>query len=105
MQLAELNDKFRTTFQGGRILITSGVGALEPSTYYYQVLEAVKNFTDFDESNDPHGEHDFGSFTIGEQKFFWKIDYYDSQGEYASEDPTDPDKTLRVLTIMLAEEY
>jgi len=39
------------------------------------------------------------------EKLFWKIDYFDLAGEFGSEDPTDPKKTLRVLTVMLAEEY
>jgi hypothetical protein len=45
------------------------------------------------------------SFELEGEKLFWKIDYYDLAGEFGSEDPTDPKKTLRVLTIMLAEEY
>jgi Protein of unknown function (DUF3768) len=57
------------------------------------------------ELNDPHGEHDFGHFEIAGQKFFWKIDYYDAAMEFGSEDPADPTKTTRVLTIMLASEY
>jgi hypothetical protein len=28
-------------------------------------------------NNDPYGEHDFGSFELAGEKFFWKIDYYD----------------------------
>ena len=51
------------------------------------------------------GEHDFGSFEIGEQRFFWKIDYYDLSLCYGSNDPAEPTLTKRVLTIMLAEEY
>ena len=55
--------------------------------------------------NDPHGEHDFGSFEIDDRKVFWKIDCYDAAMEFGSEDPADPSKTTRVLTIMLASEY
>lgn len=49
--------------------------------------------------------HDFGSFKHGENTVFWKIDYYDKHLVYGSEDPSDPAKTTRVLTIMLREEY
>ncbi len=69
------------------------------------VLEAVRSYSTFDETNDPYGEHDFGSFTIDGQLLFWKIDYYDIDLQMASPDPTDPAVTARVLTIMLAEEY
>ena len=51
-----------------------------------------------------HGELDFGSFTQQGRKLFWKIDTYDAACEFGSEDPADPTKTTRVLTIMLAEE-
>ena len=37
--------------------------------------------------------------------FFWKIDYYDPNLEFGSEDPADPTKTTRILTLMLADEY
>lgn len=54
-----------------------------------------------------YGEHDFGSIdhpVIG--KIFWKIDYYaDSACVFGSEDPSDPTKSYRVLTIMLVFEY
>ena len=103
-KIRELNDRFRTTMTGGRVMMTSGVDAL-PSDVKAMVIRRVTTFTDFNADNDPHSEHDFGSFEIAGRKFFFKLDYYDSAIEFGSEDPADPSKTTRVLTIMLAEEY
>jgi hypothetical protein len=50
-------------------------------------------------------EHDFGSFELSGETFFWKIDCYDERCEFGSEDAADPEKTTRVLTIMFAGEY
>ena len=105
-RIRELNDELRTTFfqRHGRVLITSGVDALSVQLKT-RVVEKVKAFDDFERGNDPHQEHDFGSFEIERQTFYRKIDYYTPTLDGGSEDPTDPDKTTRVLTIMLAEEY
>jgi hypothetical protein len=63
---------------------------------------AIKDFTP---ESDPHGEHDFFSFEHCNRTFFWKCDYYDKEMEGGSEDPADPEKTIRVGTLMLAEDY
>jgi hypothetical protein len=99
-----LNDNFRATFIGGQVYLTAGVSELSMDRKA-QALLAVQSFKDFTTDNDPHGEHDFGSFEIAGDKLFWKIDYYDLDCRYGAEDPGDPEKTTRVLTIMLAEEY
>lgn len=62
-------------------------------------------FADFSEENDPHGEHDFGSFRYNGELIYWKIDYYDKAMEFGSPDPADPAVTTRILTILLAEEW
>jgi hypothetical protein len=104
-RIAALNDAFRKgSPAGGRVFMTAGVDAKGPA-FVAAALAKVRSFDAFTADNDPHGEHDFGSFEIAGRKFFWKIDYYDCSLKYGSEDPSDPDRTTRVLTIMLAEEY
>ncbi|MDP2367246.1 DUF3768 domain-containing protein [Rhodoferax sp.] len=103
-KIRSLNDAFRLTFVGGRVMVTDGVTAL-PDAIKARALSTVRAFAEFNHENDPHGEHDFGSFEVAGQKFFWKIDYYDKSLDGGSEDPADPAVTTRVLTIMLASEY
>lgn len=97
-QIAKLNDNARSNAHN--YLATSGVMALQPEEVS-DIFMQVQNFTDFNEDNDPYGEHDFG--TIYHGKVLWKIDYYNETLEHWS-DPLDP-KTKRVITIMLTEEY
>jgi|SRR5579872_4433110 len=102
--IAALNDKFRKTLTGGKVMLTRGVSELG-STAVGDLLLEVRTFRRFTEENDPHGEHDFGAVDYDGQKVFWKIDYYDLSLTFHSEDAADPAKTVRVLTIMLASEY
>ncbi|MGH9808538.1 MAG: DUF3768 domain-containing protein [Terriglobia bacterium] len=103
-RIAELNDKFRRTFVGGMVVKSAAIAAL-PADVQATIMQKVMTFTEFCADNDPHGEHDFGSFRLAGHHVFWKIDNYDERMEWGSEDPADPRKTKRVLTVMLAEEY
>lgn len=104
-RIRELNDLARTAMGiASRVVQTAGVNALDPAEQS-RIREKVELFSDFNPDNDPHGEHDFGSFYHCGQWIYWKIDYYDKQFEYGSEHPEDPAQTARLLTIMLAEEY
>lgn len=103
-RIAELNDMLRQTFWGGQLLMTQGVQQL-PDDVTDHIFNAVMNFDNFTEANDPYCEHDFGRLKVRGYTIIWKIDYYDLGMEYASPDPADPDVTCRALTIMLAEEY
>ena len=101
-KIAALNDHARRSFTGCRVVITQAVQSLDdvPS-----VLDQVRQYDAFTPTNDPYGEHDFGSFRHAEETVFWKIDTYDVDLQMHSPDPSDPAVTTRVLTIMLAEEY
>ena len=99
VKIAELNDAHRQNLQG--CSITRGIVAMQDEAN--KVFVAVRSYTDFNEDNDPYGEHDFGSLVVAGKKIFWKIDYYDTNLKNWC-DPLDPD-CQRVLTIMLAEEY
>lgn len=103
-QIAALNDDFRMTFNGGTLILTSGIQGL-PEEVQVGILYAVRKFDVFTPDNDPYGEHDFGSFTHQGKRVFWKIEYYDSSMTFHSENPTNSEVTQRVLTVMLAEEY
>jgi len=104
-RIRELNDAFRMRFIGdGHMFMSDGVAALPPDQQF-KILQRVHGFHAFTPNNDPHGEHDFGSFEYAGKTIFWKIDCYDRDLNYGSPDPSDENVTTRVLTVMLAEEY
>ena len=111
--IRSLNDRFRQTFSGGAVVITAGIAALDEATRQ-RIFAAVQQFDAFDEGNDPWHEHDFGAVEVACclpgsartcQRVFFKLAYYDLTRAMHSEDPADPAKTERVMTIMLASEY
>jgi len=103
-RIAQLNDQFRKS-NLGMMLMTVGISELEASKKW-EILVKVRNFNNFTPGTDPCGEHDFGTFDVDDVgKISWRIDYYDMELELGSDDPADPTKTKRVLTVMLADEY
>jgi hypothetical protein len=103
-RVRELNDVLRRTFAGGRIMMTAGVDALSDGDKA-AVFDKMRTFEDFSTESDPCGEHDFGNIEHDGVTYFFKIDYYTPDMQSGSEDPADVEKTLRVLTIMRADEY
>lgn len=59
MTITQLNDQLRKYGVGGQVVITQGIEAL-PDWYREAVINAVREFNEFNADNDPHGEHDFG---------------------------------------------
>jgi hypothetical protein len=103
-RIRALNDELRHTFTGGMAVMTPGIAALGHEAVE-RIVKTIAVFDDFCHANDPHEEHDFGSFEADGHTIFFKIDYYDQSLTYHSPDPSDPVVTRRVITIMLAEEY
>ena len=110
-KIAALNDAFRTTSTCG--VVFSRTLAAEGRLTMLQIMAHVRAFTDFTPDNDPHREHEFGSFqfplsmgsTPTPQTIFWKIDTYaDGSLTFGADDPLDP-ACVRILTIMHASDY
>ena len=116
--IARLNDLARRAMGLACTAVASqGFRALSQNDQS-RVRELIETFDAFTPDNDPHGERDFGAiyqdasghWTTQRQRnpretVFWKIDYYDRDLQWASKDATNAAITLRVLTIMLAEDY
>jgi hypothetical protein len=103
-RICALNDDLRQHLIGGLAVMTPGVSALGQQAVD-RIVKTIAVYDDFCYANDPHEEHDFGSFEAEGKTIFFKIDYYDRSLTYHSPDPSDPSVTERVIAIMLAEEY
>ncbi len=103
-RIAALNDRFRQTFWGGKVMMTQGVQEL-PDDMQAKLFRAVSEFDDFTDDNDPHLEHDFGRIMFGSCTFFWKIDLHEELPVKRLNDNSSEPVFTRVLTIMLASEY
>jgi hypothetical protein len=98
-KIIELNDQLRTTFKGGRVQMTPGFYELEAQLRgrAFDVMSRCAKFAD-------DSEHDWGVFIFAGYSFVWQIEYRDEDGVALSPDPADPKKTLRVLTLYVAED-
>lgn len=106
-KIADLNDKLRQNlFNPGKdkVILTQGVSNL-PFDEQLRILIRVKLFNNFNAGNDPYQEHDFARIEHRGINYLFKIDYYNRDMDACSDDPSNPDITTRVLTIMRADEY
>jgi hypothetical protein len=101
-----LNDRMRTLPPRTQDMVIC-VGSLQDAeaTLMQAVYRAAQTFIAFTEDNDPHGEHDCATFEFMGERFLFKIDYYDTDLRYGSEEPWNQDKTRRVMTLMYARDY
>jgi hypothetical protein len=104
--IAQLNDEMRQKpfGPGKRTVVTRALNHMG-SDFIKRALVAVAGFQTFTSGNNVHLERDYGVFELDSYGLMFKIDYLDVDGVYASDDPSDPAQTLRVMTIMFASEY
>jgi hypothetical protein len=82
-RIAGMNDEFRRQAGlalsdmrrvPGRCFMTAGVAALGRQAQA-EILDRVRQFSDFEPGNDPYREHDFGAISTPDgEHIFWKID-------------------------------
>ena len=75
-RIRALNDELRQNFADGMAVITPGVAALGAEAVE-RIVKTIAVFDDFCHANDPHEEHDFGSFEADGHMIMFKIDYFD----------------------------
>ncbi len=103
-RIRELNDLLRQDGTGGQIMITCGLQAMGQD-FVTKVMQAVREFDDFNPDNDPYGEHDCAILKVDGHSIMFKTDYYADDMMHGSEDPSNPLITNRVMTVMLSQEY
>lgn len=110
LRIAELNDRCRLGLDPtGKIIVTSTCLAtiapsLDPASKLLaqgRILSAVRAV----EFSADSPERDLAWFAIVEHKLMLKIDYYDLDLTFHSDDAADPAKTRRVMTVMLTSDY
>ena len=94
-----LNDRLRTTFQGGRVQMTPSVYALD-GRLRGRALSVLARYDRFHRDS----EHDGGVFIFAGFAFEWRIEYRGVDGTGVSPDPADPEQTLRVLTLYATDD-
>ena len=97
--IARLNDQLRKSGKGGTIVTTRNVRSLEGFDAL-ELVTALAHYDGFDEDNDPHGERDMGDFILFDTDLYFKIDYFEQDLKFGSDDPADASITHRILTIM-----
>ncbi len=105
-QIRALNDELRLNGRAlnGRMVAMGQLGH-DGDEKIIRVYRAAAAFDDWPEGDDPYSEHDFGRFEVDGEAYIFKIDYFSLDETHGSEHPEDQHTTIRVMTLMNAEDY
>ena len=88
----KINDQMRRNQH--RIFLSKGIQSYT-NPELTDIMNIVRNFKNFNLSNDPHKEHNFGTFMYKGEKLLWRIDtHYPENTPYH-----------KFLVVMKATEY
>ncbi len=106
IRIRDLNDELRLNgcALNGRMVAMGALGQ-DGKEKVIRVYRAAAAFDDWPDGDDPYGEHDFGKFEVDGEAFMFRIDYYSLDEMHGSEHPEDQNTTIRVMTLMYAEDY
>jgi hypothetical protein len=105
--IAKINDEFREKLvpdDFNDVFISLEVSFLEDDELE-GLKEMIRKYNNFNDDNDPYGEHDMGSLTYNSRTYFFKIDYFKLGNFNEGADPYQEKEVSRVMTIMHASEY
>jgi len=111
--IAAQNDAFRHSILGntpvaaapqGQFVMTRGVAALGPDAQL-ELTRRVATFDEFNTDCDPQGWHEMGVIDLDGTTVWFNVDLYDVDYTYGSPEPSDPEQTRQVLTLLLPSEY
>ncbi len=98
-KIIALIDQLRSTFRGGRVQMTPSVYELD-DRLRGRALSVMAGYRTFDADS----EHDRGVFIFAGYAFEWCIEYRGKDGVGVSPDPSDAERTLRVLTLYVVDD-
>jgi len=97
-RVRELNDQCR---RSGNYVLPYAITDRGPAEVS-RIKEKIVNYDDFDKIEDSLLERDFGTIQHGRLTIAWVIDLH--APENTTLDPSDPDKSIRILNVHLTDE-
>jgi hypothetical protein len=102
-RIRALDDHLRNNPTADIAIMTPGIAALGQDVAD-RIIKTITVFDDFCHANDPHEDHDTGSFEAEGRTISFKIDHYERPANSPSPESTGQTDRIRIITVMLAEE-